>query len=246
MRLVASLKKRIARLDPRPRVCRRLGAIWLLDPTDWLDLRLIARVEFETAQLNRFQALVGAFRPTRFLDCGANFGLYSVLMAKAYPDLVIDAFEPVDSTRWKLVSNLGLNGLIDQVSVHAVALSNAPGSAEIDIDPRSSGVATLSATAGDRAKRDFARRQTVALVRLDDHLRLAGERLALKIDVEGHELSVLAGMERTIRDNACVVQIETRDHTRAAVQTWFIDHGYHSLGMIAEDAYFAAEPINAA
>lgn len=243
MRLAASLKKRWARLDPRPRVCRRLGALWLLDPTDWLDLRLIARVEFETAQIARFQALLAAFGPNRFLDCGANFGLYSVLIGRAHRDLKIDAFEPVDTTRWKLVSNLGLNGLIDQVKVHVVALSDAAGQAEIEIDPRSSGVATLSATSEDRAKRDFARRQTVPLARLDDVLPLAGERLALKIDVEGHELAALAGMDRTIRENSCLVQVETRDHTRAAVHAWFSARGYHALGMIAEDAYFAAEPV---
>jgi len=243
MRLLASVKKRLARLDRRPRVCRRLGATWLLDPNDWLDLRLIARVEFETAQLNRFQSLVAAFQPTRFLDCGANFGLYSVLIGQARADLKIEAFEPVDTTRWKLIANLGLNGLIDRVKVHPVALSNAAGQAEIEIDPRSSGVATLSATLEERARRDFARRQTVPLVRLDDYLNLKDERLALKIDVEGHELAALAGMDRTIRDNQCLVQVETRDHTRAAVQAWFMDHGYTALGMIAEDAYYANEPL---
>ncbi len=243
MRLAASLKKRLARLDPRPRVCRRLGALWLLDPTDWLDLRLIARVEFETAQLARFQDLVARFRPTRFLDCGANFGLYSVLLGRAHADLAIDAFEPVDTTRWKLVANLGLNGLITQVKVHPVALSDRAGTADIEIDPRSSGVATLSANAEDRAKRNFARRQSVTLVRLDDYLPLTAERLALKIDVEGHELSALAGLERTLMTNACLVQVETRDHTRATVQTWFMERGYHALGMIAEDAYYCSEPL---
>lgn len=85
MRLAASLKKRLARLDPRPRVCRRLGALWLLDPTDWLDLRLIARVEFETAQLARFQDLVARFRPTRFWIAGRTSGSTACFWAEPTP-----------------------------------------------------------------------------------------------------------------------------------------------------------------
>jgi hypothetical protein len=50
-------------------------------------------------------------------------------------------------------------------------------------------------------------------------------------------------MERTVGENRCLVQVETRDHTRAAVHAWFSARGYHALGMIDEDAYFAAEPI---
>ena len=243
MDLIASLKKSFARLNRRPRVCRRLGAVWFLDPSDWLDLRILARVDFEAAQLKYLQSLITRFRPSRFLDCGANIGIYSVLLARANCDLQIDAFEPVDTTRARLVSNIGLNELTDRVTVHALALSNAMGTAEIEIDPHKSGVSTLSATAWDREDRNFARRQIVSTVCLDDFLGLTGERLAFKIDVERHELAVLEGMERTLHNNACLIQIETRDDNRTAVDEWFRARGYHRLAIISEDTYFSSEPI---
>jgi hypothetical protein len=48
----------------------------------------------------------------------------------------------------------------------------------------------------------------VEVVRFDDFMALAGRTLAIKIDVERYERKVLAGMERTLRDNRGIVQIE--------------------------------------
>jgi len=45
-------------------------------------------------------------------------------------------------------------------------------------------------------------------VRFDDFVALAGQTLAIKIDVERYERKVLAGMARTLRDNRGIVQIE--------------------------------------
>ena len=55
-------------------------------------------------------------------------------------------------------------------------------------------------------------------MRFDDFVALAGQTLAIKIDVERYERKVLAGMARTLRDNRGIVQIEvleTREETTA-------------------------------
>ena len=51
----------------------------------------------------------------------------------------------------------------------------------------------------------------VKVVRLDDLLKFSGRRLAIKIDVEYYECKVLAGIRRILRQNECIVQIETFD-----------------------------------
>ena len=42
----------------------------------------------------------------------------------------------------------------------------------------------------------------------DEKLRFKNTILAIKIDVEGHELSVLKGLKNLIKNNKCIIQIE--------------------------------------
>jgi hypothetical protein len=49
----------------------------------------------------------------------------------------------------------------------------------------------------------------VRVIALDNVLGLSDRRLVIKIDVEDYECNVLLGMNRTIRDNRCIIQVET-------------------------------------
>lgn len=58
------------------------------------------------------------------LDIGASFGLFTLLVAKTYPDVKVIAVEPVGWMRELLVDNLGRNGIReDQVEVLAAPIS---------------------------------------------------------------------------------------------------------------------------
>ncbi|SFJ13166.1 FkbM family methyltransferase [Albimonas pacifica] len=238
MRLWWSLRKRMARLDRRPRVVERLGARWELDPSDWLDLRLLAGQPFEAEQRTRFAQMTARRRPSRFYDIGANFGLYSVTLGRAHPELAIEAFEPVSRTRAKLARNLGLNGLETRVQVHALALSDAAGEAEIAIDPRSSGLSTLSASDAEAARRAFSTAETIRTARLDDLSTATGETLAIKIDVEGHEAAALAGMVRVLAENRGGMMIETRARNAPEVRARLAAAGWRETGAVQEEIFF--------
>ncbi|MEM6441808.1 MAG: FkbM family methyltransferase [Pseudomonadota bacterium] len=237
-RLVHSLRKRLLRLSPEPRRVDRLGATWELHPRDWLDARLLIRQPFEAEQRARFAAMLAARRPTRLFDIGANFGLYAITSALADPALQVDAFEPVSRTRAKLLRNLALNGLQDRVRIHPIALSDAEGEARIAIDPRSSGLSTLSASAAEAARRDFSEAQTVRTAPLDALFQLRGETLALKIDVEGHEPATLAGASALLAENAGVAMVEIRDRNIAQVQAAFAAAEWRETGRIADELFF--------
>jgi FkbM family methyltransferase len=236
-KLYWSVKKRLIRLNPNPRVAERLGARWELDPMDWIDIRLLMGQPFETAQLERFTALVRDHRATHFLDCGANIGLYSVLMGLRFPDIDVLSFEPVAATRARLTRNVALNGLTDRVTIHPHALSDHEGEAEIAVDPKSTGVATLSAEDAGLDRRDYAGVETVRLAPLDQLAPLVGARPALKIDVEGHELEALAGMRKFLQANDCVCQIETRPRHRDHVAAAMAEAGLEIIGEIDDDLY---------
>jgi FkbM family methyltransferase len=238
-KLFWSLKKRAYLLDPVPRVVRRRGALWLLDPHDWLDLQLLIGRPFETRQITRLAQLCLDRGATRFFDIGANFGLYSVLLPRMAPVIGrVDAFEPVSGTRWRLAANLGLNGMERKVHVHAVALSDRTGTAEIAIDPGSTGVSTLSPSPDELEHRAFSRSERVELCPFDAYLPGLEGRLAFKIDVEGHELAVLGGLSETLSRCDCVLQVETRPRNAARVAEACAALGYHEIDAIDDDRFF--------
>jgi len=238
-KLFWSLKKRAYLLDPTPRVVRRRGALWLLDPSDWLDLQLLIGRPFETRQITRLARLCLDHGVTRFFDVGANFGLYSILLPRMAPCVAhVDAFEPVGATRWRLAANLGLNAMQERVDVHALALSDRAGRTEIAIDPRSTGVSTLSPSPDEIAHRAFSRAERAETARFDDRFPGLAGRLAFKIDVEGHELAVLEGMAGTLSRADCVLQIEARPRNAAAVEAACARLGYARIDEIDDDRFF--------
>jgi len=238
-KLFWSLKKRAYQIDPIPRVVRRRGAVWLLDPRDWLDLQLLIGRPFETEQMTRLAQLCLDRGVTRFFDIGANFGLYSVLLPRMVPGIArVDAFEPVSATRWRLAANLGLNHMRARVHLHAIALGDKDGLAEIAIDPGSTGVSTLCPSPDEIAHRSFTRTERVEVRQLDAYQPDISERAAFKIDVEGHEVAVIEGMRETLIRTDSVLQIEARPRNRARIEAACAALGYGRVDAIDDDVFF--------
>ena len=61
--------------------------------------------------------------------------------------------------------------------------------------------------------------------------------LAVKIDVEGFELEVLAGMQRTLKENRGIVQIESTT-TRDSVVEFMRKCGYELVADFYWDLFF--------
>ena len=63
----------------------------------------------------------------------------------------------------------------------------------------------------------------------DKLLNFKNEKLCVKIDVEGHELNVLKGLVKNLRENKCVILIETGDVKFKAVNDLLIKNNYKQL-----------------
>ncbi|MEY4487934.1 MAG: hypothetical protein RIQ79_442 [Verrucomicrobiota bacterium] len=137
-------------------------------------------------------ALADALRTGgNFLDIGANAGVYSLWVASLRaPGLRVDAFEPDPELCASLRFNLATNAL-DSVRLHSVALGAAEGEVVLAAGAGNKGENHITAAATPSAAAAGIR---VPMTTLPDFL--ARENLAridaLKIDVEGHEVSVLA------------------------------------------------------
>jgi FkbM family methyltransferase len=136
-----------------------------------------------------------------FIDIGANIGLYSILAARRVGATGrVLSFEPSPREFSRLLANLALNEA-GAVTPFSVALGSTPGFFDLHIAPTHTGLNTLQVS--DAARHAFGgdRVQRVGVVRFDDAIAplLAGQRAKLmKIDVEGAEMDVLMGMEKSL------------------------------------------------
>jgi FkbM family methyltransferase len=156
------------------------------------------------------------------LDIGANHGVYSYFMVRHFDRVV--AFEPQPACVETLQS--WARGRVD---VKQVALSDHRGDGQLSI-PIKSGVPLTGYARLDQAVDGASSYLRVRVDRLDDQ-GLDDVRF-VKIDVEGHELSVLRGGEKLLQRDRPVllVEIEQRhlgpDHTIAEIVTYLAEHGY--------------------
>lgn len=135
-----------------------------------------------------------------FVDAGANIGSYSVLAAAGTGAGVI-AVEPIPTTFEHLIANLKMNRLESQAEAHRIGLSNVAGKLRF----------TTAQDTVNHVLTDWeeAIAEEVEVVTMDS---LLDGRIptVIKIDVEGYELAVLKGAERTLRaPNLLAVIMET-------------------------------------
>lgn len=129
------------------------------------------------------------------LDIGANVGDWTMPMAlRVGPSGRVLAFEPVPYLAETITKTARINRH-DWVEVHNLALSAEEGKAEFSVEKGNSGGSRLGRTEGDFYVIPVATRRLDSL--LDERPDITHIDL-IKIDVEGHELEVLSGAQRTL------------------------------------------------
>jgi FkbM family methyltransferase len=135
-------------------------------------------------------AAAGRGEPFRFVDIGANVGLYSLFVAARAPALAkVLAIEPQPGIVSRLAFNLSANPGFD-IAVAPVALADRDGEIELAIDRRDNGGTRLTTMAGADTSEvvRVACRPLAAVLSAHGFTRID----ALKIDIEGAEDLVLA------------------------------------------------------
>jgi FkbM family methyltransferase len=164
------------------------------------------------------------------VDIGADLGLYSSRLA----DLVgprgrVHSFEPNPARHRALAA---LAEAQPNIALHPVGLSDHEGEEELHVPIRQGepvpayGRLSAPPAAAEGVSWESV---TVKLTTLDRELREESSRIRfVKCDVEGHELAVLRGAERTLRVALPVLRIEIEErHSEAGVEATF----EHLLGL---------------
>jgi len=180
---------------------------------------------------------------SHFIDVGANIGYYSVLFAAEEAIEVVHAYEPMQAAHEETIRNAALNGLSKKVIVEKLALSSASGKVDIAVINELSGANSIICTTIHHDK-PATRIESVRTSTLDNELPLRGLRIAIKIDVEGHEPEVLEGGTSLLQENTCIIQVESYDDEAAKNRTVGALNGlgYRKILRVGPDYYFTNCP----
>lgn len=173
---------------------------------------------------------------TVFVDVGANIGYFTVLAGSRIRDggkgRVI-AVEPNPACLPLLERNLVINWSMCPIEIHKVAAGAAPGEAWLASPTARAANAHISAA--DEIT-DFEQRTAIRVETLDSIVPAGLAVDILKIDVEGHEISVFRGAERVITQSPnikIVMEWSPGQIAAAGVAVEEIQTNLRRLGLVA-------------
>lgn len=160
-----------------------------------------------------------------FYDVGANIGLYSTIVGKNINQRNVFSFEPQQNNYDKLKLNLERNGI--NANTSKIALSDETEVKSMLVESGTTGEGHGSLTSSRGVNKAEIEVQTV---RGDDFADENKDPDLVKIDVEGAELKVLKGMEKTLNKKD-IKLIYCEIHSKeleSKVQNYLSNLGYNS------------------
>lgn len=159
----------------------------------------------------------GFYKPTTddtVVDIGANIGFFAHRLLLENSNIVVHCFEPVSSTRERLLTNVSNNRSTASVHVYPFAVSRSRGEGYIQLTDSS-----LRAKMVNSSNRGA---ELIQCITLSDALHLCEpvNRIALlKIDTEGSEVDILSGADKTDWGRIDRVALEYHDNLRPGSKT---------------------------
>jgi FkbM family methyltransferase len=211
---------------------------WLSSPPQFVDPNYEQNERREFERLLEFVSIC--------VDVGANVGIYSCIAR--YHDKKVLSVEPLWQNLRYLYANL-LKNDYGNVEVFPLGLSNEPGLRNIY------GFGAVASFVKNWSASGAARSEIAPVSTLDILLagRFGGERMLIKIDVEGHEFEVLQGSQQVLKRSPppiWMVEIILRNSLTGRTNEkfgepfrLFFDQGYNAYHLGAHCAEVTAADI---
>lgn len=222
-------------------------------PGDDIGDNVIAHGIYEDLLLEGLFDVLLADKKSEFLACiaadiGANIGNHSLWFSQRFAQVA--AFEPNPICVKLFEANVLMNG-VSNVRLWPVGLSDKPGMLEFYLD-RSGNLGRSGVTSALSSSTDCSFPVQVAQgdFLLDDET-LGGLRIALlKIDVEGHEHSALAGLGNTLLTHKPIILFESHgargENGSDLVVNLLMNYGYENYYVIERrTSPFKLRPLKA-
>ena len=235
-RLIPSLVKRFFFLSKNQIIKLNFGKI-KIDLTQAIDREIYLNGFYEKEQLIFLDKICNKDEITHFLDIGANIGYYSLYFKKINN---IFAFEPNKKNFLRLKENNELNNL--NIKMYNFGLSNTNSDSEIwyTNKDKMGGSAIYEKNDPELKKYNYKDiiKEKILTKKLDDIIDINNSKILVKIDVERHEKKVLEGMNKMIKQNNIIMQIEIGHDQKNEVFSYLNKLNLKWINTIRHDHYF--------
>ena len=216
----------------KPKLYKINNINFFLNFLDPIDRKIILTQNYEETEIFFLLKNIKKKKLSFFLDIGANCGFYTFSIAKLFKINTL-SFEPGKNTFFKLKKTLEANKSIKNIKLYKYGLSDKQG---------------VFATSS-RVKNDYAQTGGLSLDKIypngkmekcvfkvgDNILKLRRKKIAIKIDVEGHELKVLKGLKKTLINNNAIILIEILDKNYLLTHNFLKSVGYKKIKSIKKN-----------
>lgn len=211
--------------------------VWAMLPSTNRPVRLRAirnlaylahRQSPEAAVLRTMLRLVHEIRPRTFWDVGAHIGYYSWVVEAANPDTQIVMIEP-DPVNVRLIRETLIRTPNDRVSLHPVAAGASQRRASFALDTITGATGTLVRPGANTFnERQYGLRPSTTDIDVVPLDKIDSPRPVdlLKIDVERHEIDVLAGAIGILDADRPTLILETGGDQCSSIMQRLEPYGY--------------------
>lgn len=143
------------------------------------------------------------------LDIGANIGYYALMESRIVgPKGIVYAVEASPFNHAILEENVGINKF-KNITTYNLALGDQTGKAKMFISPRSNWSKIVENASSPDSIQDTIE---VDMLTTDEFLKDKKTPSFIRMDVEGYEVNILRGMEKTLRNSPLCLFIEFHSH----------------------------------
>ena len=235
-RLIPSLLIKILKFLKKNRGYFRIeNTLMFLDFLDPIDREIIIHQKFESEEVSYLLNLMQKNSIKQFFDIGANCGYYSVKILNKISDAKVIAFEPNKEAYSKLEKTILVNSkFTKKIKIENFGLSNQNASLKMKFlkkhDYNQTGGSSVIENLEFNDKNFFYANFKIG----DEILDFKNQKLCFKIDVERHEVNVIEGLKKTIKNNKSLILIEIYKKNYYQINKILNDLGFNQIKKFKE------------
>ena len=213
------------------------------DIKDPHDREIFFTQKYDEEQFAEIFSNLKKFQIEIFIDVGANSGIYSLLLANKFNNLIIHAFEPIKSNYNKFLKNIKNNKLENIIKTYNFGLSDKNAILKMLTNTKfgykqSAGYSVYKYEEYKFKGLNRDGYEKAKFVLGDELLKYKNKNIFIKIDTEGHELFVIMGIYKLIKNNNIFLQIEIWDQNFKSTEKKLNDYGLIFVKKIKNDYFF--------
>ena len=228
-RLIPSIGIRVLKFLGKNKGYYRIkNILFYLDFLDPIDRKIILDNKYEDDSVSFLENLFENYSISTFLDIGANAGYYSFNFADKFKSLKVKAYEPNLDAFHKFNKTLAKNSF-KNIEAFNYGLSDTEKKVKMITWYKHGHAKTNSIILKDNDDLKNSKIFETNLKVGDDLLNFKNEILCIKIDVEGHELNVLKGLNKNLNQNKCIILVESGDDKFYEVNSFLIKNNFKKI-----------------